>query len=53
MSKPEAILAQQIAWANLPDPVTEFAAYVEKVEVWAATELGVSFVEDIEPQGRP
>ena len=31
----------------------EFAAYVEKVEVWAATELGVSFVEDIEPQGRP
>lgn len=31
----------------------EFAAYVEKVEAWAATELGVSFIEDIEPQGRP
>lgn len=26
MSKPEAILAQQIAWAKLPEPVTEFAA---------------------------
>lgn len=31
----------------------EFAAYVEKVESWAASELGVSFVDDIEPQGRP
>lgn len=26
MSKPEAILAQQIAWAKLPEPVLEFAA---------------------------
>lgn len=37
--------------ANLS--TAEFAEYVEKVECWAASELGVSFMDDIEPQGRP
>lgn len=30
----------------------EFAQYVEKVEVFAATELGICLVEDIKPTGR-
>lgn len=30
----------------------EFAEYVQRVESWAAMELGVSFVENIEPIGR-
>ena len=30
----------------------EFAVFTEKVEVFAATELGITLVEDIEPAGR-
>lgn len=31
----------------------EFSEYVSRVEAFAATDLGITIIEDIEPQGRP
>ena len=33
-------------------PADEFDAFTKEVEVWAATELGVTFIERLEPMGR-